>query len=147
MISRILLFTAIAVLSLAAGTNDGFANSRTTTRSAHSADIDDGPQQVASIALPSKLTPKSVEKVILRAAIGRKWKIIKKAPGCVVIHLVHRGYDSTLTFNYDDRRIKIISDSWVISRSGIKKKRKDPTGWIENLEKDIKAFIVREQYL
>jgi hypothetical protein len=84
------------------------------------------------------------QKAILKAAVGRRWKIKEKTVGKVVIQLVHRGYDSKLTFLYSKNEVKVFSDSWTIKKSGAKKK--DPEGWIENLKKDLPVFMNRALY-
>ena len=83
---------------------------------------------------------------IAKAAVGRRWTITKKTKEKIIIHLVHRGYDSTLTFGYNSKEVKIYSDSWTVSKSGVKKKKKDPEGWIDNLKKDLPVFMNRELY-
>ena len=148
MISRMPLLAVLAALFLSLGTSVSLAAlDRTRTSAPETAPTSTEPTPVATIALPSKLTAETTNKIILRAAIGRKWTVLKTTPNSVVIHLVHRGYDATLTFKHDAKRITIDSDSWLVSKSGVKKKRKDPEGWIENLEKDIKHLIMREMYL
>ncbi|WP_269524777.1 hypothetical protein [Coraliomargarita parva] len=95
------------------------------------------------IAVVPGLSPKQVEDSILRAASGRKWTVQDVKPGEVTIRLMHRGYDATLVFKYDGEKVEVFSDSWRINREGEKTRRKDPVGWIENLEKDIPVFMVR----
>lgn len=101
---------------------------------------------VATVPVPEGLSAESTEKAIIMAAIGRRWTIQEKSNGKVVLHLVHRGFDSTLTLLYTIQEIKIYSDSWTIKKSGTKKKRKDPEGWIGNLQKDLPVFMNRELY-
>jgi hypothetical protein len=101
---------------------------------------------VGTIAVPDGLPLEGVEKSIAKAAVGRRWTITKKTKEKIIIHLVHRGYDSTLTFGYNSKEVKIYSDSWTVSKSGVKKKKKDPEGWIDNLKKDLPVFMNRELY-
>lgn len=101
----------------------------------------------SSIAVPSEATPEMVKRSIIKAAIGRRWNIVEKEGDHVVIHLEHRGYDSTLTFVPKDGEIEIYSDSYVVNKRGERKKQKHPRGWIGNLEKDIQVFMDREIYL
>ena len=101
---------------------------------------------VGTIAVPDGLSMEGTQKAILKAAVGRRWEIKEKTVGKVVIQLVHRGYDSKLTFLYSKNEVKVFSDSWTIKKSGAKKKKKDPEGWIENLKKDLPVFMNRALY-
>lgn len=98
------------------------------------------------IVIPQGLSAEGAQSAIVKAAIGRRWNIIKKEDEQTVINLKHRGYDSTLTFTIEDSKILVHSDSWAVNKKGEKKKKKDPTGWIENLRRDIVVFMNRELY-
>ena len=101
---------------------------------------------IKPIPIPDGLTTEGVQSSIINAAIGRRWNIVSKKENQIVINLTHRGYDSTLTFKVEEAQIKIVSDSWTTNKKGEKKKRKEPTGWIENIRKDIVVFMNRELY-
>lgn len=100
----------------------------------------------AEITIPEGLSEEGTQSSIIKAAIGRRWNIVKKEDDITIINLTHRGYDSTLTFTIEDSKIYIQSDSWTTDKNGEKKKRKDPKGWIENIRKDIIVFMNRELY-
>lgn len=110
--------------------------------SAHAA----APEAHTKIQIPHGLSQAGVHDAVVKAAIGRRWNIIEKEDNNTVIHLQHRGYDSTLTFTVRNSELLIFSDSWTVNKKGEKKKRKDPAGWIENLRKDIIVFMNRELY-
>lgn len=99
----------------------------------------------ATIAVPEGLFIEGAQRAVIKAAIGRHWKIVLKKDDQVILNLVHRGYDSTLTFNLEKKQIKLFSDSWTTNKKGEKKKKKDPKGWIENLRKDILVFMNQER--
>ncbi len=101
---------------------------------------------VGTVTVPEGMTMEEVKKSVVKAAIGRRWNIIETAKGKVIINLVNRGYDSTLTIIYTKKIVEIYSDSWVVKKSGERKKKKDPRGWIENIKKDIGVFLNRERY-
>ncbi|MDQ8186372.1 hypothetical protein [Pelagicoccus sp. SDUM812002] len=107
---------------------------------------DESSEPYTEIVIPQGLSEEGVQSAIIKAAIGRRWNIIKKEADHTVINLTHRGYDSTLTFTIKDSNIHVHSDSWAVDKKGEKKKKKDPTGWIENLRKDIIVFMNRELY-
>lgn len=100
----------------------------------------------STIDVDEKATDEIVKKAIVKAAIGRRWNIVSDEEW-IAINLTHRGYDSTLTFVYEEGEIKIYSDSYAVNKRGERKKRKDPKGWIGNLEKDIGVFINEQIYL
>ena len=133
---KILQFFLFALILAATTTAFQAASHSTKTPTNH----------VGTIAAPDGLSMEGIQKAILKAAVGRKWEVKEKIEGKVVIQLVHRGYDSTLTFHYTKNEVKVYSDSWTIKKSGAKKKKKDPDGWIENLKKDLPVFMNRELY-
>lgn len=109
----------------------------------------EGPNLVATIVIPESVNSAATNRIIQRAALGREWTIVSKTPNSVVINLIHRGYNATLTFKHDSNHITVYSDSYqTLKRLGRETVRKtDPDGWISNLEKDIKTLIHREQSL
>jgi len=96
-----------------------------------------------TIPIEVELEPKDVRATLLRAATARRWTIVERQDGRIVINLAHRGYDATLTLVYDDDSIDIYSDSWRVNKKGERKKREDPEGWIINLAKDIPIYLQR----
>ena len=92
------------------------------------------------------LSDEQVEKSIIDAVIGRKWTILKKEGNEIVVNISKPGYTSTLTIIRKPALISIYSDSWTTNKANVKKKRKDPVGWIENLKKDVGVFMSRELY-
>lgn len=79
-----------------------------------------------TIAIPDGLSMEGTQKAILKAAVGRRWEIKEKTVGKVVIQLVHRGYDSKLTFLYSKNEVKVFSDSWTIKSLELKKRKRIP---------------------
>ncbi|MCC5806222.1 MAG: hypothetical protein JJU00_07825 [Opitutales bacterium] len=80
---------------------------------------------------------------ILRTAINREWNVVDddREKNLVVINLVHRRNDSTLYIVYDAERARYYSDSWRLNRRGDRVRRDEPTGWLGNLEGDLKRSI------
>lgn len=99
-----------------------------------------------TVDVPEGTSLDTVEQAIVKSAIGRRWTIKEAGDGLVVINLVHRGYDATLNIVFDEAAIRIYSDSWAIRGNGERKKRKDPDGWIDNMEKDISVNLARLRY-
>ena len=86
---------------------------------------------------------------IIRAARGRKWACKELENGDIEAKLVHRSFDSTLTFKLREGTIEVWSVSYKTSyrKSNKKyierKKREEPESWIRNLHKDILVYLVR----
>lgn len=101
----------------------------------------------SQVVVPGELDKETVQRVILKAAIARRWNIVRKSDEIVAINLVNRGYDANLYFVYDEKKIDIYSDSFVVNKRGERKKRKEPKGWIANIKKDIGVFLNQEAHL
>lgn len=93
-------------------------------------------EKVAIVHAPESLGEDKMREVVIRTALNREWKVVENKDSLIVIHLVHRRFDSTLYLRYDDATIEIFSDSWRLARNGDRLRKDIPTGWIENLEKD-----------
>ena len=101
---------------------------------------------VATMPVPEGLSAKSRLTSITSAAAARGWTVLKANEEKVIINLIHRGWDSTLTIEHNDTQFLIYSDSWTTDKAGEKKKRKEPTGWINNIKRDISVAMTRELY-
>lgn len=98
--------------------------------------------QVINLDLSPELNLDDARQVIVRTLTNRRWQIVEedKDAGVIVANLVHRRHDSTLYLVYSTDNLTIYSDSWRINRSRERTGRDHPTGWIENIEKDVKVF-------
>lgn len=101
---------------------------------------------VATVDVPEGLSLEDISEVIVKKAIARQWLIKDKSDDTVIINLVHRGWDSTLTLVYDQKQVKIYSDSWVLDKKGNKKKRKEPAGWIKNIKNDVAVGLSEKRF-
>lgn len=99
-----------------------------------------------TIDVPTGLSKEGTQAAVIKAALGRRWTIVSKTDDQIVLNLKHRGYDSTLTFDIEESQVKLYSNSWATDKKGNKKKKKEPTGWIENIKKDIGVFMNAELY-
>lgn len=96
---------------------------------------------VNTIVAPSGVSRKAVHAAIVRAAADREWNLVSDKGDRVVLRLFHRGYEANLTLEYDAERIEIFSDSYRVSRSGERREKAVPKGWIENLAKSIRVNL------
>lgn len=101
--------------------------------------------RVAKLDLSPDLSLEDARQVVLRTVLNRGWEIVEEDEnaGILVVNLVHRRHDSTLYLVYTTDSLTIHSDSWRINRSGDRTGRDHPSGWIGNIEKDVKVFWQR----
>lgn len=85
--------------------------------------------------------------MVIESLVKRGWAILEQSNNSVKAHLNHRRYDSTLTISWNGSAIEILSDSYRVNKSGEKLGRQQPTGWIENLEKDFSVRLQSAVYL
>jgi hypothetical protein len=102
----------------------------------------------ASMSIPPEIDRAGAMNACVKAALGRKWDIVTKQDGVLKINLKQRGWDATVYFVVKDSVVELYSDSYVVNKkTGERKKKKDPEGWLRNLEKDVNVFMDREAYL
>ncbi len=92
------------------------------------------------VSIPSTLSPKEVEEVMTLTLRSRGWTVVQQSPQEVVGKLDHRSFDAKTTLKVDGNLIKILSDSYLKSEGG-KREPGIPTGWLENLQKDLQTRL------
>ena len=105
-----------------------------------------GDNLVSTMAIPPDMTLDQISEVVASTAVRRKWEIRDIQEGSVKLQLIHRGFEANLLVSFDTEELRIYSDSWKIRSSGRRIKRKDPEGWIANLEKDLRVFLARARF-
>lgn len=104
-------------------------------------------QPFATVKIPPPLDQAEVMKACVKTALGRKWGIMTKQDDVLEVNLKQKGWDATAYFVIRDDVVVLYSDSYVVDKkTGEKKKKKDPQGWLRNLEKDVKVFMDRAAY-
>jgi hypothetical protein len=92
-------------------------------------------EPAGTVLVPAGLTQEEVASGITEAAAGRGWTIRKKGDDHVVIFLEKRGWVSNLTLTYGKDDIQIFSKT-------VKKGKPElPSGWIDNLKKDLTRIL------
>lgn len=90
------------------------------------------------------VSAEEIENSIVQAATKRGWDVTDLGEEGIAASLVHRGYDSTLTFEYGEGWVKIYSVSYEIDKeSKVREERAEPESWIRNLHKDILEILGR----
>ncbi len=93
---------------------------------------------VLSIERSHNLADADVEQVVAYSLAARQWTVRDRADSRVIGHIAHRGRDATVTFVIEPEKIAMYCDGWTVKKDGTRKKKDQPMGWLENLEKDIK---------
>ena len=95
------------------------------------------PVRVQTISLPG-ISEDAARDAVTRAAMGRQWAVETLDNGDIQAKLVHRTFDSTLTFKVNAGKVHVWSVSYRISKkTQARRYRDEPEGWIRNLHKDI----------
>lgn len=107
------------------------------------------PGQLAfTIPVPAgRVSLKQVHDAVLKAAIGRGWTVQKDQDMKIVIHLLHRRYDATVTFQITDKNIQAFCIGYKVNREGQRVKPEQPRSWLRYLQRDITKALNTAAYL
>lgn len=94
-------------------------------------------KEVGTITVPAGAKLDKVAMAVRSAFLGRKWGILRDESGVIIGHLKHRKWDATLTVEFDEKQIKIYSDSWEVTDRGVRIKPDLNEGWLKNIKNDI----------
>lgn len=95
-----------------------------------------------TIPLPEgKVSQKQVHAAVLKAAIGREWSVKVDLANKVVIHLLHRSNEATVTFLISEKNIEAYCLGYAVDKQGNHKKPEQPERWLNYLKKDITEAI------
>lgn len=113
---------------------------------------DHGPESkgplVFTIPVPAgRVSLKQVHDAVVRAAIGRDWNIVKDQDMRVVIHLLHRKMDATVTFEITKQDIRAYCVGYKVKSDGERVKPELPRGWLRYLQRDIRKLLDADAYL
>ena len=93
---------------------------------------------IKSLPRPAELPDEEVVKTVAYSLVARSWTLQEQSEDTVIGHLVHRGYDATVTFVIRTDSVDMHCEGWrVKKKTGARIKPAQPTGWLKNLEKDI----------
>jgi hypothetical protein len=95
-----------------------------------------------SVTIPSDASAEFVEKSMVRALAGRNWAVQSHTKEKVVGKLAHRGYDATVTLLSDGSVIRIMSNATQTNISTGAVSPAVPLGWLENIQKDLRAALL-----
>lgn len=124
------LFTVLAVL-LALGS--------VTPASA----ADDYGTLVATIPAPDGVSAGGIKNAIVSTLAGRLWTVTEKSEEKVVGYLKHRSNEATVTFLVKGDSIELYCAGYEINKNtGERKRPEQPTGWLNNLRKDLAKQLV-----
>lgn len=92
--------------------------------------------------IPAGLQPGDVQEMIVRASMDRHYTPIARLEGLVAVNLVHRKYDVTYIFKYDNRTVTMYSDIFKTKKPDT---QIEIEGWAENLKATINVYLARKQ--
>ena len=103
---------------------------------------------VFTVAVPhDKVSLKQAHDAVVRAALGREWTVKDDHEKKVVIHLLHRKNEATVTFLITDESIEAHCVGYAVDKAGNREKPEQPTGWLKYLERDITKAINQAAFL
>ena len=100
-----------------------------------------------SVDIPDVLDEAAAMNACVKAATGRKWRIMGREGNILWTNLKLRGWDATVYYVVKDGSVRLYSDSYTVDKkTGEHKKKEDPKGWLNNLVKDVTVFMDRAAY-
>jgi hypothetical protein len=94
-----------------------------------------------------RVSLKQVHAAVLRGAIGREWGVKEDTETKVIIYLLHRRNEATVTFLISDKSVEAYCVGYAVDKSGNRKKPEQPEGWLKYLREDITKGINEAAYL
>lgn len=94
-----------------------------------------------SITLPEgRTTIRDLHNYVIRAALNREWTIQQEETERVVIHLLHRKQEATVTFLITDHSVDAYCVGYQVDNAGERKAPVQPTRWLNYLKADIAKY-------
>lgn len=95
-----------------------------------------------TIALPEgKVSREQAHDAVVRAAIGREWNVKEDHKARVVVYLLHRRNEATVTFLISGEAIEAHCVGYAVDKAGNREKPEQPTGWLNYLKRDITKAV------
>lgn len=100
-----------------------------------------------TIPIPEgRVSLKQVHAAVLQGAIGREWGVKQDTETRVIIYLLHRKNEATVTFLISEKSVEADCVGYAVDKSGNRKNPEQPEGWLRNLRQDITKGINEEAY-
>jgi len=101
-----------------------------------------------SLDVPAgKLSTKEVHDVVVAASVARQWSVKEDGAERIVIYLNHRKNEATVTYLISDKLIQAYCEGYATDGKGTRKGPEQPTGWLNNLKKDISKGLNTAAYV
>ena len=94
-----------------------------------------------------KISLKQVHAAVLQGAIAREWSVKEDTETKVVIYLLHRKNEATVTFLISEKSVEAYCVGYAVDKSGNRKKPEQPEGWLNYLRREITKRINEAAYL
>ena len=118
----------------------GCSNTRVDARSAEKYN-----QQPLMVVIPEGVDNKAAIYAAESALIGRGWAVESKSDTEISGKLNHRRFDATGNIKIEGENLVIYSDSVYLDPQTNELSPAVPYGWLGNLQKDIRTFIMYER--
>ncbi|MDE3084670.1 MAG: hypothetical protein KGJ37_05560 [Verrucomicrobiota bacterium] len=91
---------------------------------------------IFTVSVPEGLRTDDVHHVVLAAATARGYIIKEDKSDHVLLTLTRHRYEANFTVNFDDKMVKLYSDSYKIDSTGVRTKKVVPESWVKYLQED-----------
>ncbi len=115
-------------------------------RAADDASSEMGPLAFTISVPEGKLSLKQIHDAVVRASIAREWSVKEDNETKVIVYLLHRKNEATVTFQITEKSVEAYCVGYEVDKSGNRKKPEQPTGWLNYLKKDITKAITEASY-
>ncbi len=95
-----------------------------------------------SIDLPPGRAPAEISGTIVAVSSARTWTIKEKSDDTIVIHLVHRKVEATVTYLFSSDKIVAYCEAYEVDSKGKRGKPEQPTRWLKYLQEDLRRLLV-----
>ncbi len=88
-----------------------------------------------------RVSLKQVHAAVLQGALGRQWGVKQDTEAKVIIYLLHRKNEATVTFLISEKSVEAYCVGYAVDESGNREKPQQPERWLKNLRQDITKRI------
>ena len=95
-----------------------------------------------TIDLPPNGAPLAeIGRTLVAVSSARTWTVKEKSDGKIVVQLIHRKIDATVTYVFTEQKIQAYCESYQVDSSGKRGKPEQPTRWLKYLQDDLRRLL------
>ena len=95
-----------------------------------------------TIDLPAGRSLADIGNTLVVISSARTWNIKERADDRLVIQLVHRKVDATVTYLISEQKILAYCEGYQVDGNGKRGKPEQPARWLKYLQEDIRRLLV-----